>query len=86
MILRFFSSGFVAFSLCFIPLSAQEVVISEFLASNVSGLTDEDGENSDWIELSNLSGGTIDLDGWSLTDNADDLQRWVTTAQMESHS
>ena len=67
----------MAFSLCFIPLSAQEVVISEFLASNVSGLTDEDGENSDWIELSNLSGGTIDLDGWSLTDNADDLQRWV---------
>ena len=77
MIPRFFPSGFLVFSWCFIPLNAQEVVISEFLASNVSGLTDEDGENSDWIELSNLSGGMIDLDGWALTDNADDLQRWV---------
>ena len=63
--------------MCFNLLGAQEVVISEFLASNVSGLTDENGENSDWIELSNLSSGMIDLDGWSLTDNSDDLQRWV---------
>ena len=77
MIPRFFSPGFLVFSLCFNLLGAQEVVISEFLASNVSGLTDENGENSDWIELSNLSGGMIDLDGWSLTDNTDDLQRWV---------
>ena len=77
MIPRFFPPGFLVFSLCFNLLGAQEVVISEFLASNVSGLTDENGENSDWIELSNLSGRMIDLDGWSLTDNADDLQRWV---------
>lgn len=58
-------------------MNAQDVVISEFLASNVSGLTDEDGENSDWIELSNLSGESVDLFGWSLTDDASDLQRWV---------
>ena len=51
MIPRFFSPGFLVFSLCFNLLGAQEVVISEFLASNVSGLTDENGENSDWIEL-----------------------------------
>lgn len=57
--------------------SAQDAVISEFLASNVSGITDEDGENSDWIELSNLSGGTLDLFGWALTDDADELQRWL---------
>ena len=65
------------FALGFVTANAQDVVISEFLASNVSGLTDEDGENSDWIELSNLSGGTIDLSGWALTDDASDLQQWL---------
>jgi hypothetical protein len=58
-------------------LSAQDVVISEFLASNVSGLTDEDGDESDWIELSNQSGSTVDLSGWTLTDDAGDLQAWA---------
>lgn len=77
MISRVFSPEFLVFSLCFISLGAQEVVINEFLASNISGLTDEDGENSDWIELLNLSDQTIDLDGWALTDDVDDLQRWV---------
>ncbi len=77
MSLRVFAPKFLVFSLYIIPLGAQEVVISEFLASNISGLTDEDGDNSDWIELSNLSGGTVDLNGWSLTDDADDLQRWA---------
>lgn len=67
----------MVFSWSLIPLSAQEVVISEFLASNFSILTDEDGDNSDWIEISNLSDQTIDLDGWALTDDVDDLQRWV---------
>ena len=45
-----------------------DVIISEFLASNVSGISDEDGENSDWIELTNLSGTAVNLTGWSLTD------------------
>ena len=67
----------MVFSWSLIPLIAQEVVISEFLASNFSILTDEDGDNSDWIEISNLSDQTIDLDGWALTDDVDDLQRWV---------
>ncbi|MDG2399257.1 MAG: CotH kinase family protein [Akkermansiaceae bacterium] len=77
MIPRVFLPKFLVCSLCFLLLGAQEVVISEFLASNVSGLTDEDGENSDWIELWNLSGETVDLTGWALTDDADNLQRWV---------
>lgn len=77
MISRVFFPEFLVFSLCFISLGAQEVVISEFIASNISGLTDEDGENSDWIELSNVSGGIVDLDGWALTDDTDDSQRWV---------
>ena len=32
-----------------------DVIISEFLAFSISGIEDEDGENSDWIELMNIS-------------------------------
>lgn len=56
---------------------AQEaVIISEFLASNVGGLVDEDGESSDWIELYNSGASAVNLAGWSLTDDATDPTRW----------
>ena len=30
-----------------------QAVLSEFLADNATGLRDEDGDTSDWIEISN---------------------------------
>ena len=50
-----------------------QAVISEFLASNQAGLTDEDGEHSDWIEIHNPEATAVDLIGWRLTDNAASL-------------
>ncbi|HTD67508.1 MAG TPA: lamin tail domain-containing protein, partial [Candidatus Limnocylindria bacterium] len=44
-------------------------VISEFLADNGSGVRDEDGTRSDWIELFNSGTVEVNLDGWFLTDN-----------------
>ena len=58
------------------PSQGADIIISEFLASNTKGLTDEDGDHSDWIELSNISGSAIDLAGWHLTDDATVLDRW----------
>lgn len=52
------------------------VLISELLASNDTGLNDEDGETSDWIELLNITNNVIDLNGWYLTDDAGDLTKW----------
>ena len=54
-------------------------IINEFLAANIStsGLLDEDGELSDWIELFNPGTATVDLTGWSLTDDAGQLGKWV---------
>lgn len=59
-----------------LPVVAAEVIISEFLASNISGITDEDGDETDWIEISNLSGSPVDLAGWHLTDRSDVLDQW----------
>jgi len=52
------------------------LVISEFMASNSQTLADENGDFCDWIEVLNVSDITIDLDGWHLTDSADNLTKW----------
>ena len=52
------------------------LVISEFLASNDNGIRDEDRNRTDWIEVLNNGDEVVDLDGWFLTDNANDLDRW----------
>jgi hypothetical protein len=56
--------------------SESDVVISEFLASNTKGLTDIDGETSDWIELQNRGSVSVNLDGWCLTDDSSQPCRW----------
>jgi lamin tail-like protein len=56
--------------------SASPVVISEFVASNTSGLRDVDGETSDWIELHNSGSSSVDLEGWCLTDDPRERERW----------
>ena len=60
------SSGFVAAG----------PVISEFLASNEEGLRDREADASDWIEIHNPDQEALDLDGWFLSDDVDDLAKW----------
>lgn len=55
--------------------AASPVTISEFVASNHLGLADEDGIRRDWIEIYN-PGASLDLEGWYLTDDPDDLTKW----------
>ena len=44
-------------------------IISEFMAENANGITDEDGATSDWIEIWNTTAATLDLAGWRLSDD-----------------
>src|SRR6185436_15208532 len=53
-----------------------DVVISEFMASNVSTLADEDGAFEDWIEVHNTGAAAVSLLNWSLTDDATRLAKW----------
>ncbi len=55
---------------------ADDVQITEFMAVNTGPLTDEDGQFSDWIEIHNSGTNAVNLDGWSLTDRANDLRQW----------
>ncbi len=52
------------------------IIISEFLARNVSINRDEDGEYSDWIELYNVGATAVNLSGWYLTDESTNLTKW----------
>ncbi len=57
-----------------------QVVINELLAANRDGLKDEEGQIGDWIELRNTGNTTVNLDGWSLSDEAVKPGKWVFPA------
>lgn len=57
-------------------LALAGVVLSEFVAENASGLTDENGDRSDWIEVTNTDPAPVDITGWYLTDDAANLTKW----------
>jgi hypothetical protein len=56
--------------------SPADLRLNEFLASNGAGLTDEDGDYSDWIEIYNASSRPVNLSGWALTDEPDQPTKW----------
>ncbi|HZJ13849.1 MAG TPA: chitobiase/beta-hexosaminidase C-terminal domain-containing protein, partial [Chthoniobacteraceae bacterium] len=53
------------------------IVINEFLASNGTGLPDENGDQEDWIELYNPGPSAVNLVGWALTNDPNDPGMWV---------
>ena len=58
------------------PLRAQ-FIISEFLASNSNSITDESGNNEDWIEIYNSGPSAANLLGWYLTDDVNQPRKWA---------
>src|SRR5215204_1789987 len=69
----------VLFALVSLPASGQ-LIISEFLASNSNSIRDEENNTEDWIEIQNVSAGTINLQGWYLTDNVNQPRQWAFPA------
>ena len=63
-------------------LLASDIRITEFVAANETTLLDEDGDSSDWVEIFNAGPDDVDLDGWFLTDDGDDLEKWAFPKQV----
>jgi len=57
-------------------ISGPRQIITEFMAANRSILVDQDGDYSDWIEIHNRRATEIDLGGWYLTDDDNNLKKW----------
>ena len=73
----------LAFFLMPLWLTAQ-VVINEVASNNETLLVDDFGNTSDWIELFNASAENVDLEGYFLSDDVDNLQKWAFPAQTIS--
>ena len=65
------------FIILLIPiLGTSQLVINELCSSNDNVIEDEFGESSDWIELFNNTNAAIDLEGFYLSDDDDELTKW----------
>ena len=76
---RYLPAALTALTFLSTDLAAQ-VTISEFMASNRSFLADEDREFPDWLELYNHSEEAVNLEGWTLSDDIEVLDKWVLPA------
>ena len=56
---------------------AAQPIITEFMASNSSSLLDGNGTASDWIELYNAGDQSVNLAGYTLTDDSQELDKWT---------
>src|SRR5690554_1392203 len=69
----------LSFLTCFLPA---QVVINEFMATNLCSnfnpnpFQDNYGECEDWVELYNTTGAPVDLSGYYLSDNINNLSKW----------
>lgn len=72
----------------FITLEVRDLAINEFMAANDGGQTNNpngwypiagqvSGRTDDWIEIINRSNAELPLDGWFLTDDASELNKWA---------
>ncbi len=64
------------------------LVINEIMAANFSEVSDQSGEYDDWVELYNGGNTAINLEGFYLSDNENDLTKWVfpsTVIQANSY-
>jgi len=67
----------LAISLCTMVRAQELLRINEFMAVNDNGLDDEDRDESDWIEIYNAGMEPVNLEGWYLTDDVNNLSQWA---------
>jgi len=66
---RLWLSVLVALAAGCVSPSKSPIRLNEVLPSNSDNCADEAGERNDWVELYNTSESTVDLEGYSLTDD-----------------
>jgi hypothetical protein len=59
---------------------AGEPLITEFLTDNVNGLKDQFGNSPDWLEIRNPLSSNLNIGGYYLTDDANNLTQWQIPA------
>lgn len=57
--------------------SEAAVRLNEFVTGNLTGITDEDGDHEDWIEVVNTGPAVVNLAGCGLSDDPADPLKWT---------
>jgi hypothetical protein len=68
----------IAYVAILIPLMmvSQDVIINEIMSSNTTTIVDCKGETGDWIELYNKGSLSLNLQGYFLSDDDDNPEKW----------
>ena len=61
-------------------LIGQNIQLNEIVSSNATIIKDEDGDYPDWIEIFNNSDSNISIDGFSLSDDLNEIGKWTCPA------
>ena len=54
----------------------QSIRVNEYQSSNDTTIVDFQGDNPDWLELYNMADSAVNLQGWFLSDDPEDLFKW----------
>ncbi|MFT6065282.1 MAG: hypothetical protein ACJAQX_001151 [Polaribacter sp.] len=74
--MKYFVIGLLLLLFGILNLSAQTIIINEVASSNAL-YYDEDGDTPDWLELHNYGSEAISMNGWSLSDDLNNLTKWT---------
>ena len=75
--------SFAAVLWMLLPVSANaQIVINEYSASNRNIQADQDGDYEDYIELYNTTSSPVNLGGYYLSDDFNDLLKWTFPASV----
>lgn len=74
--MKVFYFNIIALLLSFSTIG-QDIVINEFQTENYSTIHLADSSSPDWIELYNTQSTAINLEGWALTDESDEPNKFV---------
>jgi gliding motility-associated-like protein len=77
--MRLLSLSFFLFS----QLICAQIVINEYSAANYNDFSDNYGENEDWFELYNSGATSIDLNGYYLSDKANNLTKYQINTSVQ---
>ena len=68
---------FIAIKLIFIQVVTAQLIINEISSNNKSTLQDNEGDYPDWIELFNESTDTVNLNGYTISDDREELDKYI---------
>ena len=71
---------FTTFVLFFTFGGFAQVIINEYSCSNRNITTDFFGDNTDWVELYNIGATAVDISGFYLSDNSNNMSKWQIPA------